>query len=214
MAHRLQALKGCACCFAGSFPAGRLCCVEPLGSHQQSTTAARVTQSDLSDNGIDMISDISTPRHTIKVPLSTRQDVTKAREWAKSAEMQGRPILADFKFEFRALYDTADTITTIQTIRMEITSSVQQILDDFTSRCGDSASGVGIIAQFLTSIPRNTVGVLQFMVPRSKSLLSLGYPECRYFQFFRELALRKKGREWDAADLEGIIEFLEDFRSR
>lgn len=178
---------------------------------EQASTTAKATQSKSPDIEADLISNISKPGHIIRVPLFTWQDVFNARAWTTSAELQTVPILANFEFTFRALYDTADSVTSI-CIGREETSDAQRVAEAYNIVCGDIPAG--IIAEFDEVISKGDVWVMHRMTAHSDRLVSLGYTECRYSAFFKELALQKKGREWVAADLEGIVEFLADFRGR
>lgn len=36
----------------------------------------------------------------------------------------------------------------------------------------------------------------------------------RYYRFFKVVALRKEGKDWDDADLESVVDFLADLRGR
>lgn len=177
----------------------------------QATTTATASLSKSPDIEADLISNITKPGHMIKIPLFTWQDVFNARTWTKAAELQAGPILANFEFTFRALYDTADSVTSIYIAREE-TSDAQRVAEAYNIVCGDIPAG--IIAEFGEVMSKGDVWVLHRMTAHSDRLVSLGYTECRYNAFFKELALRKKGREWVAADLEGIVEFLADFRGR
>lgn len=178
---------------------------------EQASTTATITQPKSPDIEADLISNISKPGHIVKVPLFTWQDVFNARAWTKSAELQACPILANFELTFRALYDTADSVTSICIAREE-TSDAQRVAEAYNIVCGDIPAG--IIAEFEEVTSKGDAWVLRLMTARSDRLVSLGYTECRYNAFFKDLALRKKGREWVAADLEGIVEFLADFRGR
>lgn len=178
---------------------------------EQASTVATAAQSKPPEIETDLISNISKPGHIIKVPLFTWQDVFKARQWTKSAELQAGPILANFEYTFRALYDAADSVTRISATREE-TSDAQRVAEAYNIVCGDIPAG--IIAEFEGVMSKGGVWVLHRMSAHSDRLVSLGYTECRYNAFFKELALRNKGKEWVAADLESIVEFLADLRGR
>jgi hypothetical protein len=42
----------------------------------------------------------------------------------------------------------------------------------------------------------------------------LNYIWLWYYNFFKDISLRKEGKDWDGADLESVVEILADLRAR
>ncbi|KAM0707540.1 hypothetical protein Q7P35_004185 [Cladosporium inversicolor] len=70
-----------------------------------------------STNHDNVVPDFFKPGHVVQITLRTFQDVTRARSWIQSIGWQARPILSEFEFSFRALYDGIDGTTSIRVLR-------------------------------------------------------------------------------------------------
>lgn len=165
------------------------------------------------------IPDFFNPGHIVQIPLRTHQDVGQARSWLKPLSSQTRPVLSDLEFTFRGLHDSADGTTTIRIVR------VPHHHKPGADPEAELAIYLGIHDHDF-SIPSRTlrmynevtkdggVWIARFWTADSKDLVGDHLVLRWYYAFFRDLALRKEGKDWDSGDLASIIEFLADLRGR
>lgn len=58
------------------------------------------------------------------------------------------------------------------------------------------------------------VWIARHWTDESQNLRTDGYIWLWYYNFFKDISLRKEGKDWDGADLESVVEFLTDMRGR
>jgi hypothetical protein len=167
------------------------------------------------------VPDFFKPGHVAQIPLHTLQDVTRARHWIQLVSFQTRPVLSDLEFSFRALYDGLDSITRIRVTRF--IHRHQPHLNPGTELAAclrlhnqDSRIPARALSMFNEATKDGGVWIARHWTDESRNLQvgCLNYVWLWYYNFFKDISLRKEGKDWDGADLESVIEFFADLRAR
>lgn len=165
------------------------------------------------------VPDFFKPGHIVQIPLHTLQDVMRAKVWIQQVRFQTHPVLSDLEFSFRALYDGVDGTTVIRVTR-------------FVHQHESQADPKTELAAYLrlhshdSRIPARTLNmydevtknggdwIARHWSDESQNLRVGGHIWFRYYNFFKDMALRKEGKDWNGADLECVVDFLADLRGR
>lgn len=159
------------------------------------------------------------PGHIVQIPLRTLQDVTRARKWIQSLRSQAHPILSDLQFTFRALYDGVNGITSIRVTRFTHRHDPHADPKIELAAClrlhtHDSRVPARALNMFKKATRDGRVWIARHWTDESQNLRTGGYIWLWYYNFFKDISLRKEGEDWDGADLESVVEFLADIRGR
>lgn len=169
----------------------------------------------------NQILDFFKPGHVVQIPLHNLQDVTRARHWIQLVRSQTRPVLSDLEFSFRALYDGTGGITRIRVTRF--THRHQPHLNSMTELAAclrlhgqDSRIPARALNMFNEVTKDGGVWIARHWTDESRNLEvgCLNYIWLWYYNFFKDVSLRKEGKDWDGADLESVVEFFADLRGR
>jgi hypothetical protein len=131
-------------------------------------------------------------------------------------------VLSELEFTFRAVHDKVDGTTTIRIGRKAFRPdpAVGHERPLITSL---GLKGIDLTQKFIPARIRNVfdevakngdVWVARPVNIKSRDLLDGGYARMQYYDFFKAIGLRKEGKDWDMADLESVIEFLDYRRGR
>lgn len=165
------------------------------------------------------VPDFFTPGHIVQIPLRTLQDITRARNWTQSVSSQTRPVLSDLKFSFRSMYDGADDITTIRVVRVTHRPGLRADPEIELTTClglytQDHAVPARVTNMYNEVAREGGIWTARLWKDESESL-RVGGPVWRmFYSFFRDLAIRKEGNEWDGANLRSVVELLAELRGR
>lgn len=165
------------------------------------------------------VPDFFKPGHVVRIPLYTLQDVTRAKSWIQLVSSQTRPVLSDLQFSFRALYDGVDGITSIRVTRFTHSHKphldpVRELAACLSAYSQDSRIPARAFNMYNGVSKDGGVGYARHWTDESQNLIVGENMWQWYYNFFRDISLRKEGKDWDGADLESVIEFLADLRAR
>lgn len=163
--------------------------------------------------------DFFKPGHVVQIPLHTLQDVTRARKYVQLVRSQTRPVLSDLEFTFRAMWDGLDGTSIIRVTR--VAHHHQPHADPETELVAclrlhskDHRTPVRTLNMYNEAIKNGGSWIARHWTDRSQNLTVGGHIWLWYYHFFKDIALRKEGKDWDGADLECVVEFLADLRGR
>jgi hypothetical protein len=169
----------------------------------------------------NQIPDFFKPGHVVQISLYTLQDVTRARNLIQPVSSRKHPVLSDLEFSFRALYDGVDGTTRIRVTRF--THRHQLHLDPKAELAAclrlhsqDSRIPARALNMFNEVTKDGGVWIARHWTDESQNLRvgCLNHIWLWYYNFFKDIALRKEGKDWDGDDLESVVEFLADLRGR
>lgn len=175
-----------------------------------------------SDENTNNTPDLFKPGHVAQISLRTPQDVTQAKSLLKTAGSPTRPVLSDLEITFRALYDKPDSATIVRIARKAL-RPVAHIGHERALAVCLGLRGLDLKQMCIPARVRNAfdkaahdgdVWIARLVAFSSKDLQSEGYARLEYYEVFKEIALRKDGKDWTVADLEGVFEFFADRRGR
>jgi hypothetical protein len=160
--------------------------------------------------------------HVVQISLRTFQDVIQFKKWIRTAGSPTRLVLSHLKFTFRAVYDGANDITTINIMRGALAKPPRAQHDEVLSLSlgfgGEDLKYPCIPARLLSKYDevaqKGDVWISRFVTFESKNLNNSMSASFQWYRFFREFTARKEGKDWDVADLEKVVDFLLDYRGR
>ena len=171
--------------------------------------------------GDNEIPDFFKPGYVVQIPLHTLQDVIRAKTWSQLVSSQKRAVLSDLQFSFRALYDGVDVdgITSIRVARF--THAHRPHLDPARELAAclrlhsqDSRIPARALNMFNEVTKDGGVWIARHWTDESRNLEVGSNVWLWYYNFFKDISIRKEGKDWDGADLESVVEFLADLRAR
>ena len=188
--------------------------------HPPSTPVA-THDNQVPDNQVpeNQIPDFFKPDHLVQIPLHTGQDVTRARYWIQLVKSQTHPVLSDLEFYFRGLYDGVDGLTTIRVERVAYYHKPHADPKTKIAAClGLHSQDSRIPSRALNMYKEVTkdggVWIARHWTNEDQNLRVGSNIWLWHYHFFKDVALRKEGKDWDAADLESVVEFFADLRGR
>lgn len=184
--------------------------------------AAIALPSPPSDENINNTPDFFKAGHVAQISLRTLQDVTQAKSLLKSADSPTRPVLSDLEITFRAVYDKPDGATIVRIARKALRPVAHIGHERALSVClglrGPDLTHICIPVRIRNAFDKaaneGDIWVARLVAFSSKDLQSEGYARQEYYKVFKEIALRKDGKDWTVADLEAVIDFFADRRGR
>jgi hypothetical protein len=165
---------------------------------------------------------LSKADHVTHISLHTHQDVTQAKTWVRSEEFHNHPVLSELEFTFCAVYDKVDGTTIIRIGRKAFRPD-PAVGHERPLIASLGLKGIDLTQKFIPARIRNVfdevakngdVWIARLVSIKSRDLLEGGYAMMQYYDLFKAIGLRKKGKDWDMADLESVIEFLDYRRDR
>ena len=159
------------------------------------------------------------PGHVVQIPLHTLQDVTRARHYVHRVSLLTCPVLSDLEFSFCALYDGVEGTTIIRVTRFAHHHEPHADPETELAAClrlhsRDSRIPARTLNMFNEATKNGGSWVARHWTDESQNLKVGGHIWLWYYHFFKDMALRKEGKDWDSADLEGVVEFLADLRGK
>lgn len=175
-----------------------------------------------STDNIDETLGLFKPGHVTQISLRILQDVTQAKTLLQTVNMRTRPVLSDLEITFRAIYDKPDGTTTVRiarkAFRPEPSAGHERALAVCLGLRGIDLKHMRIPARVRNAFDevatRSGVWIARLVAFISKDLQEEGYARLEYYKVFKEIALRKEGKEWDVDDVESVIDFFADRRGR
>jgi len=191
----------------------------PSATQENQVRNNQIPDTQVPDNHVP---DFFQPGHLVRLPLHTAQDVTRARNWIQLLKYQTRPVLSDLEFSFRGLYDVGGDITSIRVTRFTHAHKPHADPETELAAClrlhsRDSRIPARALNMYNEATKDGGVWIARHWTNESRNLQDdgyLGYIWLWYYDFFKNVALRKEGKDWDGADLESVVEFLADLRRR
>jgi hypothetical protein len=162
-------------------------------------------------NDLNNLDNLSKASHVTRISLRTRQDVTQARRWIKSEGSPNHPVLSELEFTFRAVHDKVDSTTLVRIGRKTFHP------DPAVGHESPLIESLGLrgIRNVFDEVAKNgDVWIARPVTIKSRDLQVGGFATMQYYDFFKAIALRKEGKDWDVLDLESVIEFLDYRRGR
>jgi hypothetical protein len=173
-------------------------------------------------NDLDNLDNLSKAGRVTQISLRTRQDVTPARRWIRSEGSPKHSVLSELEFTFRAVHDKVDSTTLVRIGRKTFHP------DPAVGHEGPLINSLGLrgidkTQKFIPARIRNVfdevakngdVWIARPVTIKSRDLQVGGFATMQYYDFFKAIGLRKEGKDWDMADLESVIEFLNYRRGR
>lgn len=165
------------------------------------------------------VPDFFKPGYVVQIPLYTLQDVFRARNYAQLVSSQTRPVLSDLEFTFRAIWDGDDGTSIIRITR--VTHHHKPHADPETELAAclrlhsqDHRIPVRILNMYNEATKTGGGWIARHWTDKSQTLTVGRHIWLWYYHFFKEIALRKEGKDWDGADLGCVIELFADLRGR
>jgi hypothetical protein len=173
-------------------------------------------------NDLNNFDNLSKAGHVTRISLRTRQDVTQARMRIRSEGSPKHPVLSELEFTFRAVHDKVDSTTLVRIGRTTFHP------DPAVGHEGPLINSLGLrgidktqkfiparIRNVFDEVARNgDAWITRPVTIKSRDLQVGGFATMQYYDFFKAIGLRKEGKDWDMADLESVIEFLDYRRGR
>jgi hypothetical protein len=173
-------------------------------------------------NDLNNLDNLSKASHVTRISPRTPQDVTQARRWIKSEGSPNHPVLSELEFTFRAVHDKVDSTTLVRIGRKTFhpdpaVGHESPLIESLGLR------GIDKTQKFIPARIRNVfdevakngdVWIARPVTIKSRDLQVGGFATMQYYDFFKAIALRKEGKDWDVLDLESVIEFLDYRRGR
>lgn len=184
--------------------------------------AAIALPSPPSDENINNTPDLFKPGHVAQISLRTLHDVIQAKSLLKSANSPTRPVLSDLEITFRAVYYKPDGATVVRIARRALRPVAHIGHERALSAClglrGPDLTHTCIPARMRNAFDKaatdGEIWIARLVAFSSKDLQPEGYARQEYYKVFKEIALRKDGKDWTVADLEGVFGFFVDRRGR
>lgn len=180
-------------------------------STDESTTAQPSLTASTDD--ATQIPEFFKPGHVVQIPLRTLQDVANAKKWLEAVDSQTRPVLSDFELTFRALYDKLDGTTTIRILRKlhhhaPLVDPERSLVTCLGIRNLDYRVPARLLNMYNEVAKDGDAWIAHLWTAQSFDLQNGGYAWLEYYNFFKNIALRKEGKDWTVADLASVIEFI------